>query len=333
MQFYDILARETRGELDDLIHLGYLSIVDEHSRVVYHVGDPDARVFFRSASKPLQALPVIARELDKQYGLTEEETVLFAGSHAGEPFHFAAIARMMQKTGFSEDLLVMKPTTPHHRPSEEARIRQGLPSHKYYHNCAGKHIASLLLQRALGAPPENYWQIGAACQQEIERTLRIMSETDDVQTAVDGCGVPVFAVGMKHIAIAFKNLAYPQAIADDAIAAAATTFVPRIHDHPLMMRGTGYLCSLLNCDENIVAKGGANGVYGFALKKEKLGVAFKLIDGTEQAWPLIVRDVLDDLGALSDETRARLDTLHPDIIRNDNESEVGRRETTFHVAI
>ena len=39
--------------------MGYLCIVDEHSRVLYSVGDPNAVVYYRSSSKPIQALPVI----------------------------------------------------------------------------------------------------------------------------------------------------------------------------------------------------------------------------------------------------------------------------------
>ena len=65
------LARECRGKTLDLTHFGYLVIVDENSKVLYSVGDPDDIVFYRSASKPVQALPVIARGLDRKFGLTE----------------------------------------------------------------------------------------------------------------------------------------------------------------------------------------------------------------------------------------------------------------------
>lgn len=330
---YAPLVYEYRGDTPDLIHYGYLCIVDEHSNILFHIGDPDVMVFYRSASKPIQALPVIAHGLDVRYGLTPEETTIFAGSHAGEPYHIAALESIMKKAGFSEDMLVMKPAVPAHTASNEARIRAGLPPRKFYHNCAGKHAALMMVQRELGGKPEDYWKIGALAQQEVEQTIKILSETDTVRIGVDGCGVPVFAVSLRHIAAASKNLACIDTIRDGRLQRAAAAFVPRIHQYPHMMRGTGYLCTLLNYDADIVAKGGANGVYAFGLKKERLGVAFKLIDGTEATWPFIVLQVLKDLDCLRKETEERIESLHPVFIRNDNDVEVGRREAAFTVKL
>ena len=49
----------------DLMHYGYVCIVDENSNVLYSAGDCDDLVFYRSASKPIQALPVFKYGLDK----------------------------------------------------------------------------------------------------------------------------------------------------------------------------------------------------------------------------------------------------------------------------
>ena len=96
------LVQETRGGLLDLTHFGHIAVVDEHSRLVYSAGDPSAVVFYRSASKPIQALPVFARRLDEKYGVTPEESVIFAASHAGEPFHVAALESIFKKAGFMD---------------------------------------------------------------------------------------------------------------------------------------------------------------------------------------------------------------------------------------
>ena len=144
-----VLAEEYRGELLDLVHHGYICVVDKDNRVVASAGDPEQVVFYRSASKPFQALPVIARGLDREYGLTEEETVIFAGSHLGEDFHVAALRSIFAKTGMNPEDLIMKPTVPGSREANEERIRRGLPPHKLYHNCSGKHAGAMLLQKAL----------------------------------------------------------------------------------------------------------------------------------------------------------------------------------------
>lgn len=323
------LAVEIRGNMTDLTHFGWLAVVDENSKVIYSVGDPDDLVFYRSASKPVQALPAIAHGLDRKYGLTEEESTIFAGSHAGEEFHVNALKSIFEKSGMQEDMLVMKPAVPAYTAANEARIRAGLPGRKFYHNCAGKHAALMLLQRELTGSVEGYWEMGAACQLEVQRTIEIMSETNRVELGIDGCGVPVFAVPIKGIACAFKNLAAPEKIADESLQQAAETFVPRIHKYPHMMRGTDYLCTDINRISNIVGKGGANGVYGFALKKEKIGVAFKIADGTEYLWGSIAVKVLKELGCLTEEAEKYLNPHRKEQIFNDNGTLVGRTEFCF----
>lgn len=325
------LIHEYRGEVHDLTHFGYICAVDENANVLFHAGDPDAVVYYRSASKPLQALPVIELELDRKYGLTEEESVIFSGSHAGEPFHIAALERILAKTGLREEDLCMNPAVPALAYANEDRIRRGLPPRKLYHNCSGKHLALMLLQRELGGEVRDYWKEDSLAQRRVRETIQALSETEDVKVGVDGCGVPVFACGMRHIAAAYKNLACPDRIAGASLRAAAERYVPLIHRYPLMMRGTGYLCSLINYDPNIVGKGGANGSYGFALKKERIGVSLKLADGTESGWPLLVLELLRRLDALSPETEERLMGLRPCTITNDCGMVVGRREPVFRL--
>lgn len=142
-----ILSQETRGGLLDLTHWGHIAVVDENSHVICSAGDPEAVVFYRSASKPVQALPVLARRLDEKYGITPEESVIFAGSHAGEPFHVAALESIFKKAGLREEDLVMNPAVPANTPANEARIRAGEGPRKFFHNCAGKHAALMILQK------------------------------------------------------------------------------------------------------------------------------------------------------------------------------------------
>jgi len=323
------LAYEYRNDTLDLTRYGCLVIVNERSEVLFSLGDPDGFVIFRSSSKPIQALPLVALGLDAAYGLTDEETAIFAASHLGEPFHVAALERISQKAGISEDMFLMAPAAPGDRDSDVARIKAGLPERKFYHNCSGKHAALILTQRALGGVPEDYWKPGQPVQLEVGRTIKAVAEADEVRTATDGCGVPVFATPLKNIAVAFKNLACVDTIGDEALRRAAAGFIPRMHKYPHMISGTGRLCTFLNGDGNIVAKGGANGVYGFGLKKQRAGVAFKCADGTTAAWPLLIMEALRTLGALSGETRQNLETFGPAVILNDNGVAVGRRELAF----
>ena len=329
-----VLTEEYRGETMDLIHEGYIAVVDDRGKLICHTGNPDAIVYFRSASKPFQALPVIARGLDQKYGFTEEESVILAGSHLGEDFHVKAIRSMFQKAQMDLNDLIMKPTVPGSRFADEERIRKGLPPEKIYHNCSGKHTGAMVLQKELD--PEHirdYWKVDSAAQREILRAIAIISEVpeDQVRIGIDGCGVPVFAVPVQNIAIAFKNIACIDTIREESLREAARRFIPRIHRYPQMMRGTGYLCSLINEDPNLVAKGGANGVYGIGLKKERLGIALKIKDGTEAIWPILIREIFKQIGYYRKDTFDMLERLNNGTIINDNGTPVGRCEPVFQL--
>ena len=327
-----VLTEEYRGGIPDLLHEGYVCVVDRDGKVLKSAGSPEARVFYRSASKPLQALPVIAMGLDEKYGITPEESVILAGSHLGEPFHVAAIRSMFRKAGMDLNDLVMKPAVPGSTSANEERILRGLPPEKIYHNCSGKHTGAMLLQKELDpAHIRDYWQVDSAAQRVILRAVAALSEVPEEQVGigVDGCGVPVFAVPMRNIAVAFKNLACIDTIRDGGLRGAAEKFVPRIHQYPLMMRGTGYLCSLINYDPNLVAKGGAYGVYGIGLKKEGIGISLKLRDGTEAVWPLLIREIFRQIGYHNPDTERMLDSLNSGTIYNDNGTPVGTCRAVF----
>ena len=327
------LIHETRGPVVENVRFGCIAVVDRSSCLLAAVGDPDEPVFYRSASKPIQALPVIARRLDEQYGLTDRETAIFAGSHAGEPMHVEVLESIWHKTGLAEDMMVMKPTLPENAAAREAVLQAGAPKRKAYHNCSGKHTALMLLQRALTGSPEGYALPDSPAQLEVRRAIAAVSEypVDNVRLGVDGCGVPVFAVGIRNIAIGFKNLACPDGIADPALREAARRFIPRLHAHPEMVKGTDTLCTGLNRCEGAVAKGGASGVYGLGLKAERLGIAIKLADGQNASRPLVLGEILRQLDVGSPEIRAVIERLSSVVVINDNGLIVGRAECVFRL--
>ena len=79
------LFYEMRGDQLDNIHMGYLAVVDENGRTIFSVGDPESVVYLRSSAKPIQALPVIARRLDEEYGITPRESAIIMPSRTISP--------------------------------------------------------------------------------------------------------------------------------------------------------------------------------------------------------------------------------------------------------
>lgn len=327
------LFYETRGDQLDNIHMGYLAVVDENGRTIFSVGDPESVVYLRSSAKPIQALPVIARRLDKEYGITPRESAIFAASHHAQPHHIAALESIYAKAGLREDDLIVKPTKPRDADAAYEARRTGQGPRKFNHNCAGKHAAILLLQRALGGNIADYWKPEAAAQREILRTIATVTETDAerIRIGVDGCGVPVFALPLNRFANGFKNLAAPERIRDEALSDAAARFIPRMGKFPEMISGFGTFCTLLNSDPNLVAKGGAAGVYGLGLKKERIGIALKDSSGSSRIWGLILHEVLSALGAASQATLDGLRSFDPIELRNDNDRIVGEFTPAFEV--
>lgn len=325
------LLHEIRGDIVECVHKGFISIVDDRAQVIHSVGDSDIIAYYRSASKPLQALPVLMRRLDEKFGLTEEESVVMAGSLAADPEQVAVLESILTKTGLREQDFVMKPTWPARLERQIALRMEGLSPRKIYHNCFGKHIGLQLLQRELTGHVYDYERPDSAAQQEVLYVLAAMANwpAEDIGIGIDGCGVPVFAVPLRCIAGSFLRFACPDTIRQDDIAEAVSRYLPRIHKYPYLMRGNGYPCTLLNESENIVAKGGARGVYGFALKKQRLGISFKVGDGDEGGWPIIVRDILAQLGCLEDDLDKKMHSLQDGRLYNDNGTEVGRIQSVF----
>lgn len=329
----DVLVEEYRGGLLDNLIRGRIAVMGE-SGLVARFGDVARVTFYRSASKPMQALPVLMRGLDRQYGFTEAETTIMAGSHDGEPFHVEAILSMLDKAGFSEDDLIVPPSYPGSQAARDAFIREGKPPRKACHNCAGKHVGLLLLSRALGEPAGRYWQVDSAAQKEILRVLSVLTAVpqEQIGIGVDGCGVPVYAVPLTAIARSELCMAAPDLVEDRDIREAIERFTPLIHRHNRMMRGTGLLCSVINEDPNIVAKGGAKGVYGFGLKKQRLGVALKMEDGSEEYWALVLQAILRQLGYENQETLDKLERLSGRIVTNCLLKPVGEAKPVFQLA-
>ncbi|MBR5680471.1 MAG: asparaginase [Clostridia bacterium] len=291
-----LLATESRGELIENRHEGCVAVVGEDG-LRYAGGRWRERYFFRSSSKPIQALPVFLLGLDKSYGLTDEECAIMAGSNAGEPYCTEVVERLMRKTGVTEDDLVMRPRYPSHEPTKFAAIARGEGPKKIWHGCTPKHVGAILVQRALTGSGRGYHLPDSAAQRLVRYTVALFTGMpyEKIALGTDGCGVPVFGVPGDAMARSYLYLAAPDLIPEKGYADAARRITDLMHRCPHLIRGNGYLCTVLNAAGGIVAKGGASGVYCFGLKEERLGVMFKLYDGTESAWQAVTARILSQI--------------------------------------
>lgn len=326
-----VLVEEYRNDILENVHMGVICGINAEGDVLYSVGDENHLTFLRSAAKPFQAIPVIQYGVDDKFELTSREAALFAASQRGEDYHIEALESIIQKTGIVEEQFYCCPTYPLNEKPKADYHRKNGEQRKLYHNCSGKHSGFIALAKVLGHDIDGYWELEHPVQQLSLVAMADMANypKEDIGIGIDGCGFPVYAMPLKHIAQAFLKLACPDLIQQTEMREAVVKITGYMNAHPEMIASHDFICSVLLADPNIVAKGGAKGVYGFALKKERMSFALKVMDGSELVWPIIVASILEQIGYENRETIERLYELAPKEIINDNLKVVGERKIVF----
>ncbi|MWV47312.1 asparaginase [Paenibacillus sp. HJL G12] len=328
-----LLVKEYRAGIMECAHHGHICIVNDQGEIKASAGDPNFVTFTRSAAKPLQAISAIRGGIASHYGLSEKEIAIMTASHLAEPNHVEVLKSIMKKTGLSESELVCAPSYPLNEESKEEVLRHNGSRQRLYHNCSGKHLGVLAYCKMKGYPLEGYAEPEHPVQQEIIETVSMMCglEPQQVGLGTDGCGFPVFALPLSAMATAYAKLACPERIEDKATKEAVITITQAMNRYPEMVGGTGRIDSLILQDTNIVAKGGFKGVYCFGLKKERLGIAFKVLDGSEEEWGWIVEAILSQIGYSNRDLIEQIREAFTHDIYNDAGKKVGLAETVFQL--
>lgn len=328
-----VLFEEYRAGLLECIHYGTVCVVNAQG-LFASVGDTDWTCFYRSASKPLQSLPVLLHGLHKKYGLTEEETAILSGSHWADEEHIRVLDSILDKTELKEEQMVMLPTYPNRAVRKEQLIREHMPMRKIYHNCSGKHLGMMLLARELGEPVEDYWKQKSQTQKEILSIISQMTDVPvpDIKVGVDGCGVPVYAVPFYAIATSYLRLSQPELIENSELRKAVQYNMDILHKYPNMIAGKDIICSILTSSPDLIGKSGALGVYAIGIRSLGLGIVAKIIDGSHDEFAAAVLRIFEELGYRNSPIIEKIKEAYSDIILNDNREEVGLRKAVFRLS-
>ena len=329
----NVLIEEYRGGLLENTHYGVICGVNELKQPIYRVGDIERQTFFRSASKPIQAIPNFIAEIDLKYKLTSSEKALFTASHRGETYHIDNLRTLQAKLDIDEQLLYCPKAYPLNEQPKLEMIKMNMEKTRLFHNCSGKHLGFIATCKEMGYPIEGYWQLEHPLQQQILHILSYLAEVskDEIHIGIDGCGVPVFSIPLRNMAISTLKLACPELIEDSVISRAVKRMTVSMNEAPLIVASHNFICSTLLEDPNIVAKGGAKGVYCFALKEEKLAFALKVFDGSEEVWPNVIAGILEQIQYKNIETIEKVKKLRSAIILTDDGIEVGEIKVAFNM--
>ncbi len=308
----------TRGGVVESIHAAAIALVDEAGAVRARIGDVDTPVFMRSAIKPLQAMAVVESGAMDRFGLGAEDLAVMCGSHGSEPFHVAAVERILNRCGLDATALRCGTHTPFHRGVAEAYRRAGRAPARIDHNCSGKHAGMLAAALAGGHDTRTYMDPAHPVQQQVLRIVSDMSGCDRerVVLATDGCGVPSIGLGLAAAARAFARLAGAAAGGQGGgHAEAARRVVAAMRAHPQMVAGTGMSDSIITAHprHGMLAKRGAEGVQGLGFVREGSGgwgLVAKIGDGNNgRARLALIREALNQLGLME---APDLDAIDPD---------------------
>jgi L-asparaginase II len=229
-----------RGGVVEAVHRVHAA----SSKSVLH-GD-DVVSFLRSAVKPIQAVP-LAEAYDD---LDDDELAIACASHQAEPAQLAAVRKLLARARATVDDLENGP-------------QEGRPEGKLGHNCSGKHAGMLAACRANGWPFAGYRLPDHPLQR------RVAELVGPAETAIDGCGLPTYALRLKQQARLLPRT--PTRIA------AAMRARPE-----LVGRRDGADVALMVARPGWLAKAGAEGLV-CAVSPDGVGYAFKVEDGNTRA--------------------------------------------------
>lgn len=297
-----VLAKEYRGKIVENIYHGDWVICNTEGEIVYSDGNPYKTTYFRSAAKPIQALPIVEQGIAEHYGFTEAELAVMCASHSSEDIHIRTVQSILDKIGL-----------------DYTDIQCGIQ-----HTCSGKHAGMLGHCLYHGWDLHNYLDIDHPLQQLLLATIsKICSYEQQIQLGIDGCGVPVFALPLHNMAWSWAKLADPSSLSSK-LREAVTVITTSMVNYPQLVAGTNrFNTDLLKgfLDIRLIAKSGADAIYCFGLPDRGWGCALKLEAGNSSCLPAIILAILGKLGySIKDDLLAKYQPL---VVRNHLGSQVG----------
>ena len=285
-----VLAKVTRGDLVESLHLGHLIVLNADGSTYLSKGSPELPIYPRSAIKSLQAAAMLKAGLKVEVN----ELAIICASHSGAQSHIDLVTKMLSDRGISTSQLknaVDKPL------GEKEKITWGenAPS-QLAQNCSGKHAGMLITCQKNGWDMNTYLELDHPLQVEIKNEIEELSGEKVSATSVDGCGAPLFAISLIGLARAISNLVKSKNSIYKQIVLACTKY-------PELVAGDGRLTTrMMKAVPGLFMKEGAEGVQVCALSDGRV-IAIKIIDGSWRPVAPIIMEVFKRWGVdMPDET-------------------------------
>ena len=283
----EILVEVVRNEMVESVHDGHLLILDSSGKDLLKIGDVDQLIYPRSAVKSLQASAMLRAGLK----VSGEQLALACASHAGSRAHLDVALSTLRSVGLDESALRNTPDKPLD-PAERAAWGDKAPT-SLAANCSGKHSAMVATCAVNGWDLETYKNPEHPLQIAIAAEFEKLSGEKITKVGVDGCGAALFAISLRALATAVRNLTLSnEAIHQDVVNAC--------RNNPIMVSGVGRLPTLLMQKvPGLFVKDGAEGVMIMSTPKGEV-IVWKMSDGSQRGNSPLSVATLSHLGITVD---------------------------------
>jgi L-asparaginase II len=273
-----VLAKVTRGDLVESLHLGHLIALNADGSTYLSKGSPELPIYPRSAIKSLQAAAMLKAGLKVELN----ELAIICASHSGSQNHIDLVTKMLT----SRDISISQLKNAVDKPlGEKEKITWGekAPS-QLAQNCSGKHAGMLITCQKNGWDMNTYLDLDHPLQVAIKNEIEELSGEKVSATSVDGCGAPLFAISLIGLANAISNLVKSKEDLYEQIVSACMKY-------PELVAGDERLTTrMMRAVLGLFMKEGAEGVQVCALSDGRV-IAIKIIDGSWRPVAPIIMEI------------------------------------------
>lgn len=288
-----------RGETIEATHYASIAVIDSTGNVTNHLGDPELVTMTRSSIKPFQLVPLVATGAADEFGFSNPNLSIMAGSHSGTDEHIRVVQSNLQKAGNEASMLRCGSHWPLGMQVDSKYPSNGEDKDPLRHNCSGKHSGFLALARFLGMQPERYLDPDSEVQRLVRKTLSEICEYPEEQMhlGTDGCSAPNYPLPLRNLALGFMKLA-TQTGNTSRTQKALSRIREAMSEFPLLYSGEGrYDYNLMRSFPwNVICKGGAEALQAIGFADPAIGIAIKVHDGNARGLGTICLEVLKQLG-------------------------------------
>ena len=273
-----VLAKVTRGDLVESLHLGHLIVLNADGSTYLSKGSPELPIYPRSAIKSLQAAAMLKAGLKVE----ANELAIICASHSGSQNHIDLVTKML----ISRDISISQLENAADKPlGEKEKFSWGeKPASQLAQNCSGKHAGMLITCQQNGWDMKSYLDLDHSLQKAIRNEIEELAGEMVSAVSVDGCGAPLFSISLIGLARAISNLVKSKDDIYQQIVSACTKY-------PELVAGDGRLTTrMMQAVQGLFMKEGAEGVQVCALSDGRV-IALKIIDGSWRPVAPIIMDI------------------------------------------